>query len=517
MKRILYLSVLLLSLYVSTNVWANTIWSSQSIPSLKDAGPDKAVEVGIKFRLDVGGRVNGIRFYKSSANTGIHIGNLWSSTGVKLASATFKNETASGWQQVNFPSPVTIVPNKVYVASYHTKVGHYSDDPDYFTNKGVDKPPLHALKDGINGNNGVFAYGSASSFPSQGWRSSNYWVDVVFTAGKSVALSLTPTTAVTQIKGSVQFKVKVVGASNQMVKWTVNGGTISSTGLFRAPNTAGRFQVVARSVADPTKSATATVIVSKASTTPTPITIFYDSFNGTLLNSNWKVISRHGEYYQSETECNIPQQVSVANSMVTISTAAQSWTCGDFYPDGTVRNVPSAWPYITGDIQWSKFNFTYGTVEIRAKFPDPRSNTWPATWLLGSNCQATNPYTGDTGVGTCPDIGQAGYTEIDLTECYSTSWPWCQFHVANPQFGIGGGCDSVYPKADTNWHVYRTIWTASSIKQYMDGILVSTCNQRLSRPMFLIIQIQTGGISGVPNNAFLPATLSIDYVKVTQP
>jgi len=35
--------------------------------------------------------------------------------------------------------------------------------------------------------------------------------------------------------------------------------------------------------------------------------------------------------------------------------------------------------------------------------------------------------------------------------------------------------------------------------------------------MFLIIQIQTGGAGGTPNNGLLPATLLIDYVKVTQP
>jgi beta-glucanase (GH16 family) len=104
-----------------------------------------------------------------------------------------------------------------------------------------------------------------------------------------------------------------------------------------------------------------------------------------------------------------------------------------------------------------------------------------------------------------------------MTECYNATSPWCQLHVANPNFGIGGDCDAVYPASDTNWHVYETVWTASDIKQYIDGVLVSTCNQSLGNPMFLIIQTQTGGSSGTPNNAYLPATLNIDYVKVTQP
>ena len=84
-------------------------------------------ELGVKFRADSDGRITGIA-YKSSANTGTHVGNLWSSTGNLLASAIFTGETASGWQQVNFVTPVAITANTVYVASYHTSGGHYADD-----------------------------------------------------------------------------------------------------------------------------------------------------------------------------------------------------------------------------------------------------------------------------------------------------------------------------------------------------------------------------------------------------
>jgi Domain of unknown function (DUF4082) len=48
---------------------------------------------------------------------------------------------------------------------------------------GVDNAPLHALQDGVSGGDGVYAYGSTSSFPNNTWQSSNYWVDVVFTTG----------------------------------------------------------------------------------------------------------------------------------------------------------------------------------------------------------------------------------------------------------------------------------------------------------------------------------------------
>jgi hypothetical protein len=100
-----------------------------------DAGPDSPVELGVKFTANVNGTISGIRFYKSSANTGTHVGNLWTSTGTLLATAIFSNETASGWQQVNFPTPVAITANTTYVASYHTSVGHYSADQTFFAHK----------------------------------------------------------------------------------------------------------------------------------------------------------------------------------------------------------------------------------------------------------------------------------------------------------------------------------------------------------------------------------------------
>ena len=250
--------------------------------------------------------------------------------------------------------------------------------------------------------------------------------------------------------------------------------------------------------------------------TATGALLFFDDFNGTALSSDWTVISRHGEYAQNETECNTPQQVAVTNGELVITTAVGPATCGDFFPDGSVRTQPTSWPYVTGDVQWTSLNFKYGTVTIRGKFPSYATGTWPAFWLLGANCQTTNPFSGDLGFGGCPLISQTGYIEADLVECFGGASGWCQFHVANPGFGVGNGCDVDYP-VDTNWHTFTTVWTASSISQYMDGVLQTTCHQNLNGPMFLIIQTQTGGGGGTPNNSLLPARLEVDYVKVTQP
>ena len=136
----------------------------------------------MKFRAEVSGSVTGVRFYKSTANTGQHVGNLWDRSGKLLASVVFSNETASGWQQAVFSSPVAVSANTTYVISYHTNTGHYAFNTGYFATT-TSKSPLRALANGEEGGNGVYRYG-ASGFPNATWSSSNYWVDVLFqTAG----------------------------------------------------------------------------------------------------------------------------------------------------------------------------------------------------------------------------------------------------------------------------------------------------------------------------------------------
>jgi len=103
-----------------------SIWPGTIVPAAVDNGPSGPVELGVSFKADVSGTVNAIRFYKSSANTGLHVAHLWTSTGTLLASATFVGETASGWQQVNFSTPVAIKANTFYIASYDAANGHWS-------------------------------------------------------------------------------------------------------------------------------------------------------------------------------------------------------------------------------------------------------------------------------------------------------------------------------------------------------------------------------------------------------
>nr|WP_230209349.1 DUF4082 domain-containing protein [Tetrasphaera sp. HKS02] len=191
-----------------------TIWSATATPASPDEGDTQSTELGVKFKADVNGSITGMRFYKSVANTGTHVGNLWTSTGTKLATGTFSGETATGWQTLTFASPVAVTAGTIYVASYFAPVGHYAGDGGYFATSGVDNGPLHALKDGVSGGNGVYRYGSTSGFPTSTFNSENYWVDIAFVNGPTAPAAPSNVSA-------------TAGSGSAAVSWTApfNGGS----------------------------------------------------------------------------------------------------------------------------------------------------------------------------------------------------------------------------------------------------------------------------------------------------
>jgi len=93
-------------------------------------------------------------------------------------------------------------------------------------------------------------------------------------APPAVAITISPTSATVRVKQTKQFTATVQNTANTSVTWKVNGivggngtvGTISTSRVYRAPNSAPNPAVVsvsATSNADPTKSATASVTITR--------------------------------------------------------------------------------------------------------------------------------------------------------------------------------------------------------------------------------------------------------------
>jgi hypothetical protein len=267
-----------------------TLFPSTATPAVPSASDSSSVELGVKFKADVNGYVNGVRFYKGASNTGTHIGNLWSSAGQQLATATFTGESASGWQQVLFATPVAVTAGALYVASYFAPAGQYAATGSGFAS-GTDSGVLHAPSSGTVSGNGVYVYGAASGFPSQSYNATNYWVDVVFST--SLAPTVTRVTPANQATGvqtgvaptvtfnegvtpaSIQFTLSGPGSSQ--VSGTVSYASSTSTATF-TPGTAlaaaTQYTATVSGATDPAGHSMSTPYTWSFTTAAQPVTLF---------------------------------------------------------------------------------------------------------------------------------------------------------------------------------------------------------------------------------------------------
>ena len=221
-----------------------TIFTTQT-PTGSAQTDGQAIELGVKFRSSVAGFVTGVRFYKASGNSGSHTGELYSSTGARLAQAIFTNETASGWQQVLFSSPVAITAGTTYVAAYYSSSGFYSSTKNYFITALVNGP-ITALANGTDGPNGVYSYTATPAFPANSRLKSNYWVDLVFTSNSPAPVAnagpnqtiVLPTSTVT-LNGSgstgtiTSYAWTQVSGPNTATITTPNAVATTVTGLIQ--------------------------------------------------------------------------------------------------------------------------------------------------------------------------------------------------------------------------------------------------------------------------------------------
>ena len=77
-----------------------------------------------------------------------------------------------------------------------------------------------------------------------------------------VSVTISPTSASMLTGGTQQFSATVSGSNNTAVTWSATGGTVSASGLFTAPSTAGTYTITATSTANTPSSDSSTVIVS---------------------------------------------------------------------------------------------------------------------------------------------------------------------------------------------------------------------------------------------------------------
>lgn len=205
---------------------AVSLFGSGELPSSPRSNDGQGISLGMKFRTTQNGVVNGIRYYKGPNTTGTRTGYLWSSSGAMLASVTFSNETESGWQQALFSSPVPVTAGLTYVASYHSPSGFFAATGSYFNSAKVNGP-VRGLANGEDGPNGLYRYSASPVFPNNGYNSSNYWVDILFTPGSGADITAPVVTSVSPTNGTTGVSVNPTITAN--FSEAINASTISAS------------------------------------------------------------------------------------------------------------------------------------------------------------------------------------------------------------------------------------------------------------------------------------------------
>ena len=170
----------------------------------------------------------------------------------------------------------------------------------------------------------------------------------------------------------------------------------------------------------------------------------------------------------------------------------------------------------------SKFAFTYGRVDVRARLPFG-NGTWPAIWTLGKNINETGAYWQTQGFGTTtwPACG-----EIDIMEhgLHGTNEVSSAIHTPSGSGGSAPFETMMLNDVANEFHVYSVNWSPNQITFLIDDVGFFTYDPPVKDAntwpfdleQFLLLNIAMGGFAGPVDAGFTESAMVIDYVRVYQ-
>lgn len=200
----------------------------------------------------------------------------------------------------------------------------------------------------------------------------------------------------------------------------------------------------------------------------------------------------HNEYYSSYT---LDEDVLLGEGLLRLRTDRRvvkgDDPVGDFaYSQGLVSSHNS-------------FSFTYGYIEIRARFPGGKG-LWPCFWLM--------------------PLHQSWPPEFDIAEYYGGQRKMhhglAHGTMHDPLWDSTGDTETEFENV---WHTYALEWTAGRAVWYVDGIARKTISAAYvpSTAMYVLLSNSISsarGPSGAPDeNTVFPNFFAIDYLRVWQP
>jgi beta-glucanase (GH16 family) len=244
--------------------------------------------------------------------------------------------------------------------------------------------------------------------------------------------------------------------------------------------------------------------------------VWSDEFSGTgpISSDLWfhqTQLPAGGNWYNGEQQhyTNRIENSSVGNGVLKIVAKKESFT-----DQGQTKQYTSARLN-------SKFAFTYGRVDVRAKLPTG-AGTWPAIWMLGKNINEPGGYfSSQFGTTNWPATG-----EIDIMEHWGNN-PNVIHGSIHTTSSFGSTINTkttLVSQVSTTYHVYSIVWDESKIQFLVDEVVFYTYSPAVKnastwpfdKPQYLLLNIAMGGIGGTIDPAFTQSSMEIDYVRVYQ-
>ena len=172
----------------------------------------------------------------------------------------------------------------------------------------------------------------------------------------------------------------------------------------------------------------------------------------------------------------------------------------------------------------SKFAFTHGRVDVRAKLPEGLG-TWPAIWTLGKNVNEIGAWFQTQGFGTTawPACGEIDIMEHGLHSVNETS------SAIHTTAGSGGSAFTAFQSisdVSDNYHIYSVNWSPNQITFLVDNVGFLTYkpnpqtgnNWPFNLEQYIILNVAMGGFAngGNVDPSFMEGSMIIDYVRVYQ-
>jgi hypothetical protein len=443
-------------------------------------------ELGTKIAVDATSSLVALRYYKDAAETGTHVGRIWTSTGTPVASVTFANESGSGWQRQALSSPVTLNPGSVYVISVGFNNRFVSTTGGLASQ--LQSGPLKSVADGANG-----VFGSAAgTFPTSSYRSSNYFVDGIVTVpGKPSRTpqvqSVTPVTgssgvkATTTVKATFSQPLDAASVSSSSFTLTAADGTAvtgsvsyddaTQTATFRpsAPlststSYTARLTTAIRSDDEAPLASDYTWSFTTAATSPPvvvgvsptagatnvalglPVTVtFSSSMDPTTVNATNLVLSGPaGAVPRAVTYDDATRTATITPTGPLSGNTTYTVTIGTGVAGSTGLNLedPYGWTFSTNSCPCKLFADTLAPVSTHLPTKDGRTGTGPFSYEMGVKVKVTSPVqlsairffkdAGETGTHVGRLWTSSGTLVASVTVTGETASGWQQQALASP-------------------------------------------------------------------------------------